>query len=198
MHDGFHTRCRVMGALLTLGLLTGCTAVQVTPLQSVAEDVCIEENSKVLVEDFVPVLQAGFARHGINTQVHRSITRGQCSHIVTYTARRSWDGVPYLSSAEIKVLDAQRRTLASADYHLRGKGGLSLMKWQGTKTKMDPVIDQLLANVEIQQKPTSQAQPDAAVSQSIDQQLRALHAENLGYEEYQQRYRQIMQNAEQQ
>lgn len=157
MHDGFHTRCRVMGALLTLGLLTGCTAVQVTPLQSVAEDVCIEANSKVLVEDFVPVLQAGFARHGISTQVHRSIARGQCSHIVTYTARRSWDGAPYLSSAEIRVLDTQRRTLASADYHLRGKGGLSLMKWQGTKTKMDPVIDQLLANVEIQQKPTSQA-----------------------------------------
>lgn len=198
MNNGFDTRFRVMGAVLTLGLLAGCTAVQVTPLQSVAEDVCIEENSKVLVEDFVPVLQAGFARHGINTQVHRNITRGQCSHIVTYTARRSWDGIPYLSSAEIKVLDPQRRTLASANYHLRGKGGLSLMKWQGTKTKIDPVIDQLLANVEIQQKPTSQTQLDTAVRQSIDQQLRALHAENLGYEEYQQRYRQIMQNAEQQ
>lgn len=198
MHDGLHTRSRVMGALLTLGLLTGCTAVQVTPLQSVAEDVCIEENSKVLVDDFVSVLQDGFARHGISTQVHRNIARGQCSHIVTYTARRSWDGVPYLSSAEIKVLDPQRRTLASADYHLRGKGGLSLMKWQGTKTKMDPVIDQLLANVEIQQKPTSQVQTGAVVSQSIDQQLRALHAENLEYEEYQRRYRQIMQSAEQQ
>lgn len=196
MHDGFHTRSRVIGALLTLGLLTGCTAVQVSPLQSVTQDVCIEENRTVLVEDFVTVLQAGFARHGINTQVHRSIARGQCSHIVTYTARRSWDGVPYLSSAEIKVLDPQRRPLASGDYHLRGKGGFSLLKWQGTKAKMDPVIDQLLANVDVQQKPTSQEQPDTAVGPSIDQQLRALHAESLEYEEYQRRYRQIMQKAE--
>lgn len=196
MHNGFATRALVTGSLLTLGLLAGCTAVQVSPLQSVAQDVCIEENSKVLVEDFVPVLQAGFARHGITTQLHRSIARDQCSHIVTYTARRSWDGIPYLSSAEIKVLDPQRRTLASANYHLRGKGGLSLMKWQGTKTKMDPVIDQLLANVEIEQQATSPVKPDAAGSQSIDQQLRALHSENLEYEEYQRRYRQIMQSAE--
>jgi len=25
-----------------------------------------------------------------------------------------------------------------------GKGGYSLMKWQDTKTKMDPVVDELL------------------------------------------------------
>jgi len=25
-----------------------------------------------------------------------------------------------------------------------GKGGLSLMKWEGIKTKMDPVLDELL------------------------------------------------------
>jgi hypothetical protein len=196
MHNGFATRALATGTLLTLGLLAGCTAVQVSPLQSVAQDVCIEENNKVLVKDFVPVLQAGFARHGITTQLHQSIARNQCSHIVTYTARRSWDGIPYLSSAEIKVLDPQRRTLASANYHLRGKGGLSLLKWQGTKTKMDPVIDQLLANVQIEQQPTSPVKPNAADSQSIDQKLRALHAENLEYEEYQRRYRQIMQSTE--
>jgi len=31
------------------------------------------------------------------------------------------------------------------EFHLRGKGGYSMYKWQGTKAKMDPVIDQLLA-----------------------------------------------------
>jgi len=29
------------------------------------------------------------------------------------------------------------------EFHLRAKGGLSLFKWQGTKTKMDPVIDKM-------------------------------------------------------
>lgn len=28
--------------------------------------------------------------------------------------------------------------------HLVGKGGLSLTKWASTKSKMDPVIDELL------------------------------------------------------
>jgi hypothetical protein len=32
-------------------------------------------------------------------------------------------------------------------YHLKGGGGLSVMKWQGTASKMDPVIDELLAGV---------------------------------------------------
>jgi len=31
-----------------------------------------------------------------------------------------------------------------AEYHLIGGGGLSLMKWQSTKTKMGPVIDEML------------------------------------------------------
>jgi len=33
---------------------------------------------------------------------------------------------------------------------LKGAGGFSLMKWQGTKTKMDPVIDELLSGRPIQ------------------------------------------------
>jgi hypothetical protein len=32
-----------------------------------------------------------------------------------------------------------------AEYHLNGKGGYDFGKWRGTKSKMDPVIDQLLA-----------------------------------------------------
>lgn len=52
---------------------------------------------------------------------------------------------PYLSHAELRLEKGGHR-IAYAEYHLRGKGGLSLSKWQGTKTKMDPVIDQLLAD----------------------------------------------------
>ncbi|MFT3763847.1 MAG: hypothetical protein QM761_14800 [Pseudoxanthomonas sp.] len=36
--------------------------------------------------------------------------------------------------------------MASAEYRLRGKGGLSLTKWASVKSKMDPVIDELLAS----------------------------------------------------
>jgi hypothetical protein len=41
-------------------------------------------------------------------------------------------------------IQKEGRQVAYAEYHLKGKGGLSLTKWQDTKTKMDPVIDELL------------------------------------------------------
>ena len=48
------------------------------------------------------------------------------------------------------VWDAESgRQVAYAEYHLKGKGGYSMMKWQGVKTKMDPVMDQLLAGVTV-------------------------------------------------
>jgi hypothetical protein len=89
------------------------------------------------------VLRDGFERHGISTEVHSGEAPSTCEFILTYTARQSWDFVTYLSHAELRI-EQQGRTVASAEYHLRGKGGFSLLKWQGTRTKMDPVIDELL------------------------------------------------------
>jgi hypothetical protein len=62
---------------------------------------------------------------------------------LSYTARRSWDFAPYLAQAEL-WLRQDGKQVGYAEYHLVGGGGFSLTKWQGTKTKMDPVIDQLL------------------------------------------------------
>jgi hypothetical protein len=105
--------------------------------------VCIQENPKVQVSDFLQVLQTGFSRHGIATEVFTGDVPQTCEYVLTYTALRSWDLTPYLSHAELH-LSRNGRSVARAEYHLRGKGGFSLMKYQGTKKKMDPVIDQLL------------------------------------------------------
>ncbi|KRW61614.1 Sbal_3080 family lipoprotein [Pseudomonas sp. TTU2014-080ASC] len=150
MHFRFNAQGKYLTAALALTLISGCTAVQVSPLQSINQHVCIEENPAVKVDDFVTVLQSGFARHGIQTKVYATIQRGECSHIVTYTARRSWDVASYLSTAEIRVLDGERRQLASGTYRLRNKGGLSLMKWQGTEAKIGPVIDEMLAQAQVE------------------------------------------------
>jgi hypothetical protein len=175
-------------------LLGGCTATQVTPLQASADQMCIEENPKVQVSDFVHVLQEGFARHGIQTQLHSKIPRADCPYVVTYTARRSWDMAPYLSTAEITILGPRRQTLAKASYHLRGKGGLSLMKWQGTKSKIDPVIDELLASTQLSSTapPAAQTHSTAEPRQSLDQRVRDLQQQKLGYEDYQRAYRQLL------
>ena len=107
--------------------------------------VAIRDNPKVIVAGFVDVLRDGFARHGISSEVIAADARAEGQYIVTYTALRSWDVTPYLSHAEIRI-EIDGRQVAYAEYHLRGKGGFSMMKWQGVRTKMDPVIDKLLGS----------------------------------------------------
>ncbi|MUV14779.1 Sbal_3080 family lipoprotein [Noviluteimonas gilva] len=126
-------------------LLAACTSTNVRPVESVAniKEVCIQNNPAVIVDDFVPVLRDGFDRHGIATTVVDADGAKQCPVTLTYTALRSWDFKPYLSHAELRLW-REGRQIGAADYHLRGKGGFALTKWQGTKAKMDPVIDELL------------------------------------------------------
>lgn len=135
------------GSLLAFALLSlsACTSVNVKPVDPTLTilHVCIEENPKVIVGDFVGVLRNGFDRHGISTEVYRGAKPGHCEYTLSYTALQSWDVGTYLSHAELR-LERGRQQVAYAEYHLNGKGGFSLMKWQGTKTKMDPVIDELL------------------------------------------------------
>jgi hypothetical protein len=129
-------------------ILTGCTSITVLPVDRALalKHVCIQDNPKVTLSGFVPMLQEGFSRHGISTEVISGITSpAQCEYVLTYTALRSWDLTVYLTEAELR-LEKEGKMVASAVYHLKGKGGLSLVKWAGVKSKMDPVIDELLKN----------------------------------------------------
>ena len=148
-------------------LISGCTSITVEPLADSynVRHICIRENPKVMVQDLVPVITDGLTRHHIESEFiastldkdkvrressesdeyYMSITPvpDDCEFNLTYTARRSWDLGTYLSSADIAVSDKEG-VIAKANYHLINKGGLSLFKWQGVKTKLDPVMDELL------------------------------------------------------
>lgn len=126
----------------------GCTSVKVKPASSIraGTQVCIVNNPKVTVEGFVDVVRDGFSRHGLPTKLVNENDTASCNVMLTYTALRSWDFSPYLSHAELRLW-RNGMQIGSAEYHLRGKGGLSLAKWQGVKSKMGPVVDQLLADV---------------------------------------------------
>ncbi len=156
--------------ILILSLMVGgCTSVTVRPLEASynVKHICIKENPKVEVDDFMQVIVDALNRHNIKSefialsttdkakvqnddesfpdQYYMDITPApdSCDFNLTYTARRSWDFVTYLSTADIAISDKNSR-IAHAHYHLRRKGGLSLFKWQGVKTKIDPVMDELL------------------------------------------------------
>jgi hypothetical protein len=121
-------------------LAAGCTSLQVRSVDGnrfKIVHICIQENPKVIVSDFLQVLRDRIEYHGLTTQVFSGdATPHECEYALTYTARQSSDFSPYLSEAQ---LDMRRgnELIGRANYHLRGKGGFSLTKWAGTASKMN-------------------------------------------------------------
>lgn len=135
-----------IGLLLFSVIFSGCTAVQVTPLDKSynVSHICIEDNPKVIVGGFIQTVSDIFQAHGITTETYSGQRPERCEFKLTYTALRSWDLSPYLSHAELRLFKGNDK-IAYAEYHLRGKGGLSLNKWADVESKMTPVVNELLA-----------------------------------------------------
>lgn len=121
--------------------LGACTVVSVQPVENFTEirTVCIINNPKVVVGDFVSVIERRFLYHGISTKLVRD--RSGCEYTLDYTAERSWDLKPFLDYA-LLTLRKKGASIGSAEY--RNRGGLTLTKYAGTEAKMNPVIDELL------------------------------------------------------
>lgn len=132
--------------LFILSAVTGCTSVDVQPVKNSynVTHICIEENPKVIVSDFVSTLEQVIENHLITTEIYRDRKPDHCEFTLQYTAMRSWDMAPYLSHAEIRLY-RDRQRIGYAEYHLRGKGGFSLMKWASVESKLTPVVNELLA-----------------------------------------------------
>lgn len=137
----------IISFISLLFAFSGCTTITVRPIDSgvTLKHVCIKENPQVTIPGFITVLEDGFDRHGISTQIFSGPPPAECEYILTYTALRSWDFKTYLTEAELR-LEKDGKRVGAAQYHLKGKGGLSLVKWSSVKSKMNPVIDELLKN----------------------------------------------------
>ena len=128
--------------------LSGCASVKVKPAGSELglQHVCIEDNPKVAFEGLEDIISKGFARHNITTELY---TEGkvpeECRFILNYTARRSWDIVPYMSYARLELKE-NGETVAEATYTLIIHW--IFIKFKSVEAKMNPVIDKLLANYE--------------------------------------------------
>lgn len=138
----------ILFAAMTL-FVSGCTSINVRPVSSDEKmtAVVIRTNPRVTISDFLDVLDDGFERHGIAATIVPENADVKDAYVVTYTAGRRWDMAPYLTQATITI-DKQGRRIAYAEYHLRNGGGLSLTKWESTRTKVDPIIDELLQGIQ--------------------------------------------------
>ncbi|HEY5298717.1 MAG TPA: Sbal_3080 family lipoprotein [Verrucomicrobiae bacterium] len=134
----------------TMLVLCGCTSINVRPVSASEKitSVVIRTNPRVTVSDFLDSLDDGFERHGIKATIVPEDADVKDAYVVTYTSGRRWDMAPYLTQATIAIDDKNGRRIAYAEYHLRNGGGLSPMKWESTRTKIDPVIDELLQGVQ--------------------------------------------------
>jgi hypothetical protein len=160
--------CILLAATVTI--LAGCTSVNVRPVTSGEQitEVVIRRNPKVAVDDFLDVLIDGFRRHGIASKIISEDVELKDTYVVNYVAYRNWDMAPYLTDATISI-DRNGRRVAEAQYHLKLKGGLALTKWQGTRTKIDPVMDQLLTGIAPAAAPsTGTTSPSSAASEQSE------------------------------
>jgi hypothetical protein len=130
---------------MLVGLTLGCGSHKgkVSPLSAdlAVQNVCIERNPAVAVQDFLPVVENGFTRHGISHQVYLDDFPENCDAVVRYTALRSWDVTPFLRTANIDVFKDSRKVAWIDYYHPHG---FNPSKWASVEEKIGPLMDKML------------------------------------------------------
>jgi len=144
----------ILFTFLTSSLvITGCSIRQkVLPLAenlNQPREICIVKNKKVVIKDFLIILIEGISRNGFKTITYDATPSDKCRYILKYAAYQKWDGVNFLSKADIQVF-TNHSLVGSISYALPkgifGGGGLNFKKWGSTRKKMDPLIDTLFEN----------------------------------------------------
>jgi len=90
-------------------LLEACasplTKVEPVPASETISQLCIKENTKVFMDDFLPEVRQQIEEHNIKTQIFSP--ESHCNYVMTYDAQWSWDWFwtwsVYLSMAEFSV-----------------------------------------------------------------------------------------------
>lgn len=139
---------RTLLIVLVLASVASCTSIKVRPVNTPSEikHACIEDGQKTCFDGrMMDIIRDGFQRNGITTTVvYPGKLPPECEYHLTYYCERTWDMASYMHHAELRLYRGNEQ-IGYAEYHLKGQGGFSLMKWQSTRTKMDPVIDELLS-----------------------------------------------------
>ena len=138
-------RLKGLVAISLCASIAGCSAVKVTPVNPShrIEHICIQENRKVQVDGFVVVMQEGFQKHGITSELISGLIPKDCVYSASYVGFRSWNGRVYFSQAQI---DLQRdgQTIASASMDLKNGRARERDRKADVRTKLIPIIDTLL------------------------------------------------------
>ncbi|MGE0174592.1 MAG: Sbal_3080 family lipoprotein [Oligoflexales bacterium] len=128
---------------LILASLAACTTIDVKELNKGSHkisEICIEMNEKVIVTDFLPVIEKALALREIKSRVYKGEIPQDCEYTLHYVALRKWDLSPFLSEADIRI-HRKGELIASGHYEI--DNGLNFDKYEGTETKMTPVFQKI-------------------------------------------------------
>lgn len=152
---------------VVLLVVTGCSSVSVRPATWTTTPttepwvLCLKENTAVVDQDVRPAIEEAFVRNGINykviseTKLLDSASQAEvlvpsqswpegCDYIMTYYATTYWDMTTFLNHAEFRIQDSNYKETGFGEYHMALHGGFDFSKYSSTRTKVAPVLDDLL------------------------------------------------------
>lgn len=160
-------RNRLFAILIALGVCMACVAeTSVMPVNSSENrmsEICIKLNPKIPMPEFTYILEEGFSRHGIATKIRKNITP-DCEYSLIYTAQIDKpDTKPVLNDVHLAIYrGAQLIGYADRDppKGLLQGGGVELTRWDTTRAKIEPMLDELLQSF----SPTALMTPGSTLS----------------------------------
>lgn len=117
---------------------TGCANVEIKPLQKGVTKIYMIENPAVIVPDFTQVVTSEFNERGIKiipipARLEPGIPKD--AFYMKYTARRSWDIVPYMAEARIDIYQ-NSYMVAYLNYYYNFLDKFSLLKREHPSKKL--------------------------------------------------------------
>lgn len=178
--------------------ISGCSIKQsVTPATLSAElapEICMIPALN-LRAGFTSAYQSELAEKGFRTRMMApGSSPDRCALATTFIGNWGWDLALYMKYADIRVYERGRQ-VGHAQYDARWGGG-RLDKFISAENKIAELTHQLFPNgaVNLGRPAAEFADSSAPLSKAAyrQQQVERLMEENLSYEDYQQRYRELM------
>lgn len=129
-------------------LLSGCATTSIKHDDNLNENqirkICIENNPKVIVQNFEEIITDRLQSHGVTSEVFLKGKQPEnCEYILRYTAYQKWDFVMVMTRADLSLYKNNTK-ISAANYTLNMGGFLNPTKYKSNADKLNPLIDQLI------------------------------------------------------
>ncbi|MFW1923707.1 Sbal_3080 family lipoprotein [Acinetobacter geminorum] len=139
---------RILIIAILATIISGCATTSVKQESNFdanqIKKICIENNPKVIVQNFEEIVSDRLQSHNIDTEVFMKGKKPEeCEYVLKYTAYQKWDFTMVMNRADL-YLYKENNKISSANYTLNMGGFLNPTKYKSNTEKLNPVVDQLI------------------------------------------------------